>query len=165
MPSQSPTINKSHLTAIARKSLPAPVKCLIKHNPLLNKKRQKVLDFGCGKCKSINPSHWDSYDPHYNPDGIKKHKKYDTIFCTYVLCVVPKDDRYAILRRIQSLLSRSGKAYISVRNDRPKQGWGFSKRNTYQGRANNLPLEMLWGNSLFRIYVLTRDSDLSKVLP
>lgn len=154
--------HKPHLTAISRKTLPAPVQWLIRW--LNNPQPYKILDFGCGKCASINPPHWDSYDPYFNPNGIKQ-KRYRTIFCTYVLCVLPKEERLTVLTQIQSLLSTNGTAYISVRNDRPKQGWGFSKRNTYQGRSTNLQLQLVYSNSMFRIYSLTKETDLSKVLP
>lgn len=147
--------NQSHLTAISRKSLPAPVKWIVNNSFIPFTNTTKVLDFGCGKCVSINPSNWDSYDPHYQPDGIK-HKKYDIILCTYVLCVLPRSERHSVLRQIQLLLKKSGIAFISVRNDRPRQGWGFSKRNTYQGRATNLPIHEYHSTSQFKIYLLTR---------
>jgi SAM-dependent methyltransferase len=148
-----PLENKSHLTAIVRKKLPIPVRWILQ----TQKSFGKVLDFGCGKCSSINPPDWDNYDPYYKPTGIKQ-KKYDIIFCTYVLCTLPKDDRERVLKQIESLLKpKIGVAYISVRNDKPKQGWGFSKRNTYQGRATELDkkLELIHSTSQFRIYRLT----------
>lgn len=157
----------SHLTAIHRTSLPAPVKWLLK-NDLIN---GKVLDFGCGRCKDINPIQWDSYDPFYNPcDSIINKRKYETILCTYVLCVLPRQDRLAVLKRIQRLLNTrlvtgSSCAFISVRNDKPKQGWGLSKRNTYQGRASTLPLEIIHSNSNFRIYLLTPRIYLDSLFP
>lgn len=151
--------NKSHLTAIVRKTLPTPVKWILQHQkpPTASLKFfGKVLDFGCGKCSPVNPPDWDNYDPYYKPNGIKR-KKYDTIFCTYVLCTLPRADREKILKQIESLLEPMlGVAYITVRNDKPKQGWGFSKRNTYQGRATELngKLELVHSTSQFRIYRL-----------
>lgn len=148
--------NKSHLTAIVRKELPSPVKWILKTQTSFG----KVLDFGCGKCAPINPPDWDNYDPYYNPNGIKQ-KKYDTVFCTYVLCTLKKEDREKVLREIESLLKpRIGVAYISVRNDKPKQGWGFSRRNTYQGRTTELDkkLQLIHSTSQFRIYCLHRSS-------
>jgi 2-polyprenyl-3-methyl-5-hydroxy-6-metoxy-1,4-benzoquinol methylase len=144
--------HQSHLTAISRKTIPTPVKWVLQNYTISG----KVLDFGCGKCASINPSHWDNYDPYYNPNGIKQ-KKYDTIFCTYVLCTLPKSERQQVLKQIISLLEPIyGVAFISVRNDTPKQGWGLSKRNTYQGRATELDkmLLLLYSNSQYRIYIL-----------
>lgn len=147
--------NKSYLTAISRKSLPAPVKWIIQYQTPL-KLLGKVLDFGCGRCASINPPEWDNYDPHFKPDGIKQ-EKYDTIFCTYVLCTLTNAERITVLEQVTSLLDPiHGVAYISVRNDKPKQGWGFNKRHTYQGRATELngKLQLLHSTSQFRIYIL-----------
>jgi hypothetical protein len=142
--------HQSHLTAIHRKDIPVPVKWILQNNKCLG----KILDFGCGKCYLINPSKWDSYDPYYKPDGIKK-EKYDTIFCTYVLCTLPKAERQSVLHQISLLLDPLfGIAYITVRNDKPKQGWGLSKRNTYQGRATELDkkLHLIRSTSQYRIY-------------
>lgn len=151
--------NKSHLTAIVRKTLPTPVKWILQNQKPPNASQKhfgKVLDFGCGKCDSINPPDWDSYDPYYNPKGIKR-KKYDTIFCTYVLCTLTNEERKKVLEQIESLLEPIlGVAYITVRNDKPKQGWGFTKRNTYQGRATELngKLQLIHSTSQYRIYFL-----------
>jgi hypothetical protein len=144
--------HNSHLTAITRKSLPSPVKWILKHYPTLG----KVLDFGCGKCASINPPEWDSYDPYYKPNGIKQNQ-YDTILCTYVLCTLTKKEREKILTKIVSLLEPLlGIAFITVRNDKPKQGWGYSKKNTYQGRTPELDrmMRLIYSNSQYRIYIL-----------
>lgn len=147
--------NKSHLTAITRKQLPTPVRWLFTHAflPPNHLKQYKVLDYGCGKCFKINPSHWVNYDPYYYP--IKPKGKFFTILCTYVLCTISSEHHAEILKNIQSLLTKEGIAYITVRNDKPKQGWGISKRGTYQGRATKLNLPLLHSNSYFRIYYLT----------
>lgn len=161
LPQMQKLENKSHLTAIVRKSLPTPVKWILKTQAILG----KVLDFGCGKCAHINPPDWDNYDPYYNPNGIKQ-KQYNTIFCTYVLCTLPKADRAKVLTQIESLLEPMlGLAFITVRNDKPKQGWGFSKRNTYQGRATELDkrLHLLHSTSQYRIYILTRSGKLGLI--
>jgi hypothetical protein len=150
--------HNSHLTAITRKALPTPTRWLIKEgkvNPYL-----LVLDFGCGKCHSVNPARWVSYDPHYRPDALKEWAgmHFPTIICNYVLCTLPKEDRLPILHEIQSLLTSIGEAFISVRNDRPKNGWGVSSKGTYQGRVEHLPGELIYKNSQFRIYRLTKDT-------
>lgn len=152
-----PEVNhKSHLTAIARKTLPTPVKWLLEDDRI----HGKVLDFGCGKCFKINPSGWDNYDPYFQPDGIKQ-KTYDTILCTYVLCVLPRKERLDVITQIKELLDPEfGHAYISVRNDRPKQGWGISSKKTYQGRAFEMKLPILYSNSQFKIFHLTPETAL-----
>ena len=151
---ESILMNKSYLTAITRRDLPRPTQWLMDKGLI----RGRVLDYGCGKCYLINPMEWDSYDPNFPTSGI--YPPYDTIICNYVLCVLPRAERIPVLKRIHGALSSDGKAYISVRNDRPKNGWGKSSRGTYQGRVANLPMEELYKCSGFRIYVLTTDTKL-----
>ncbi len=141
--------DNSHLTAISRKGYPAPTKWLVEQNLI----RGRTLDYGCGKCAPLNPIDWDNYDPHHYPCVIVGG--YDTILCNYVLCVLPRNERIEVLRQIQFLLKSDGIAYISVRNDRPKNGWGLSKRGTYQGRVGELPLRCIHKEHGFRTYVLT----------
>lgn len=156
-------LNKSHLTAIVRKTLPTPTKWLRSHSPSLMYSDNDfkirdihVLDYGCGKCSSLNPPTWDNYDPHFKPDGIPNGKKYDVIICNYVLCVLPPLEQWSVLRKIKRLLKPTGIAYITVRNDKPKQGWGMSSRGTYQTNATSLPIAIYHKNSRFMIYLLTK---------
>lgn len=148
--------HKSHLTAISRKTLPRPTKWLLGKNKVVG----KVLDYGCGKCYAVNPAEWHSYDPYYFRAGIRVGKLFDTIICNYVLCVLPPAERLAVLQEIQRFLKPEGIAYISVRNDKPKQGWGLSSKGTYQGRVRKLPLPLLYKNSSWRTYTLTKTTEL-----
>jgi hypothetical protein len=119
----------------------------------------RVLDYGCGRCAIINPMDWDSYDPYYN--NILLSPGYNTIICNYVLCVLPtQDERLKVLKHIHWLLYSDGIAYISVRNDKPRSGWGLTKRGTYQGRVVGLPLPMIYKCQGFRIYKLTAKTKL-----
>jgi len=145
-------MDKSHLTAISRKTLPLPTRWLLKQGVI----QGRVLDFGCGKCHAINPKKWDNYDPHFYPKYFTISDEWDTIICNYVLCVLPHSERPFILKQIQSLLTLDGMALISVRNDKPKQGWGMSKRGTYQGRVSKLPLRQIYKCPQFRTYILTK---------
>jgi len=147
--------HKSHLTAISRKTLPVPTRWLI-NNWLIT---GDVMDYGCGKCASVNPRGWFNYDPHYQPNMLTG-ARYDTIVCNYVLCVLPPEERMNVIKHIQVLLRLNGVAYISVRNDKPQWGWGVSKRGTYQGRVQGLPLPLLYKCHGFRIYKLTPDTKL-----
>jgi hypothetical protein len=156
--------HKSHLTAIARKTLPVPTRWLLKNIPFLTQSfpTPDVLDYGCGKCHDINNDHFrcDGYDPYWRPKKPPLGKRYDLIICNYVLCTLPADERLQVLRDIQHYLYRDATAYISVRNDKPKQGWGVSSRGTYQGRVRNLPLPLLKENSVFRMFTLTKNTNL-----
>lgn len=149
---------KSHLTAIVRKTLPAPTRWLMNNEKIWG----AVLDYGCGKCFSVNPPEWDSYDPHYRPNGLTGTGFYHTIICNYVLCTIPAFfERMEILRNIQSHLYPMGTAFISVRTDRPKSGWGLTARGTYQCKLNVIPpLKEIYHDSRFRVFELTRSTNL-----
>lgn len=147
--------SKSYLTAISRTTLPKPTRWLIKQGLI----QLPCFDYGCGKCYKINPPLWINYDPYYrkiNPDHFRGSNM--TVICNYVLCVLPESERLPILRHIQTLLSPGGIAYISVRNDKPRQGWGVSKRGTYQGRVQGLSLPIVYQCAGFRVYKLERST-------
>lgn len=153
-------MNKSHLTALTRKTLPRPTRWLYNYGLII----EPVLDYGCGKCYSVNPNTWVHYDPYYWKIDLDCFRgKFLTVVCNYVLCTLPTQERLDILRDIQTLLmTRSdSRAYVSVRNDRPKQGWGVSSRGTYQGRVKTLPIPLLYSNAQFRIYSLTTSTSLA----
>jgi hypothetical protein len=152
--------HKSYLTAIPRKALPTPTRWLLKgeHVDALS---PHVLDFGCGKCASVNPVAWTSYDPHFKPlDLSKLEGTFGRIICNYVLCTLPPEERIPVLRQIQKLLHVDGIAFVSVRNDRPKNGWGLTSKGTYQGRVRFPFLTEVYKNSQFRIYLLTKSDPL-----
>lgn len=134
----------------------------MKHGYVLNHAFIATLDFGCGKCHEINNKHFpcDGYDPHFRPDGVAEGKRYNIIICNYVLCVLPPKERKAVLKKIQFLLGEYGVAYVSVRNDRPRQGWGVTSKGTYQGRVKHVTDTLIFKNSQFRIYLLTRKTKL-----
>ena len=146
--------HNSHLTAIARKTLPVPTRWLMKQGLV----RGRVLDYGCGKCAPINPSHWANFDPVHCPTVLVG--EFDTIICNYVLCTLPNDERQEVLEMIQHFLKSDGNAYVSVMNDRPKQGWGYSSRGTYQGRVRGLPLPLIRSVTQYRIFQLKKDTKL-----
>lgn len=156
--------DKSYLTAIPRKALPLPTRWLLKkkyvyrvNNEIAALTMPTVLDFGCGKCKGVNPRGWFNYDPHYRPWDLSISKDFfDVVICNYVLCVLPRKQRLEVLNSIRGLLNNEGTAYISVRNDKPRQGWGKSSKGTYQGRVQNLDLPLLYECANFRIYTLTK---------
>ena len=148
--------SKSHLTAIGRKTLPRPTRWLLERGLVIG----SVMDYGCGKCDKVNPPSWFNYDPHYQPNANFGSERYDTIICNYVLCVLPPTERLDVLKHIQVLLRLNGVAYISVRNDKPRSGWGVTKRGTYQGRVGDLPLPGIYRCAGFRIYKLTKETQI-----
>jgi len=157
-------IANSHLTAITRRALPVPVRWLLMQG---NAIQGRVLDFGCGKCSEINNrtigqlhcvTSMTNYDPYYAPIEFSLKPEFDTILCTYVLCALPESEENRILRLLRHYLALDGMAFISVRNDKPKQGHGVSSRGTFQ-RWVDLPyLRLLHKNSQARIFLLTKNS-------
>ncbi len=149
---------KSYLTAISRKTLPTPTRWIMEKGWIIG----HVLDYGCGKCHEVNNRHFDcdGYDPYYRPSGLPEGKYYATILCVYVLCTIPSErKRKQILCHIRSLLIPDGVAFIAVRADRPKNGWGFNKRGTYQGKIMDIPgTKLIRSNSQYRIFMLTDKS-------
>jgi SAM-dependent methyltransferase len=153
------TETKPHLTAISRKTLPVPTRWLIDNLLLAG----DVLDYGCGRCAELNNRIFEkdvlvrsitNYDPHFAPT-LPFKKRFDRIICNYVLCVVPASEEHKILKDIQDLLGANGMAFITVRNDVPRQGYGVSSKKTFQ-RNVVLNLPMIKKTRYFRMYALTR---------
>lgn len=108
--------NNSHLTAIHRKAMSAPLQFLLKNKMV----KGRILDYGCGHgtdCKFLSKLGYIAvgYDSYYKPQ--KPRGKYDTILCTYVLNVLKDKDRKEVINDIYTLLSENGNAYITVRRD------------------------------------------------
>lgn len=97
-----------HKTAITRKTTSVPFKyyqsqCLIDDDS---------LDFGCGKGFDCDTLKIDGFDPYYRPE--LKKDKYHTVFCNYVLNVLPPDERKQAIEKIFSIATK--KVVISVRS-------------------------------------------------
>lgn len=154
--------NNSHKTAISRKKLPAPTRYLLEKGVLVG----NLLDFGCGKCAELNNAEFakysnitsvTNYDPYHNDVEIKADY-YDTVICNYVLNTLLEDNQDIFLKGIQKLLNKNGVAYIAVRTDTPKSGWGHNARGTYQRKVDIKGLFVYTENQNFKIYTLTKYS-------
>ena len=100
-------------TAMKRVTPSAPMKWLAANDRIVG----RALDYGCGHGYDADTYGMDSYDPHFQPDAPGRY--FDTITCNYVLNVIEsKVERLQVLRDIQARLESSGKAYITVRNDK-----------------------------------------------
>lgn len=114
----------AYKTAIARKTLSAPVKAL--RADLAG----RVLDYGCGRGSDARELGCESFDPHYQP--VMPSGVFDTIICNYVLNVIESDkERRSVLCDIAARLRPSGIAYITVRAD--KKALTGHKKDTWQG--------------------------------
>lgn len=137
--------NTSHLTAMVREDLSAPMKWLKKKGML----RGKCLDYGSGRGTDAFLLGMDQYDPFYSPAYPKD--KYDTITCNYVLNVVPEIEEEDIIRAMRALLLPDGRIYVTVRRDLPKEG--RKGRGCWQ-RYVELKEEIIRENKSYCIYSL-----------
>lgn len=153
-------MSKSYLTAIARKKLSAPVRWLLENGYI---EQGYLLDYGCGKGDDVRllneslyyPGGAYGWDPYHKTPGWFcpdfAEYEWETVLCTYVLNVLPEDEREAV---IQDLLSLDAKrVYVTVRRDL-KQDYKLTKRGTEQWMVRlNFPVVV--ENSNFCIYDLT----------
>ena len=151
--------NKSHLTAITRTTVSAPMRYLNKIEAL----HPIGLDYGCGKGHDADVLGWDRYDPYYT-DGmtltadlipVTEPVKYPVITCNYVLNVVLPETQQTILDDIYWRLADDGVAYITVRRDIKQEG--YTSRGTYQ-RNVVLDLPIVRETSGYCIYAMRKQS-------
>lgn len=98
-------------TARSRKSLSLPMDVL-KGKVIL---AETCLDYGCGRGYDCDTLGIDGYDKFWRPK--RPTKKYDVIFCIYVLNVVNPNEQEEIIQDIKSLLKDGGICYFAVRRD------------------------------------------------
>lgn len=143
----------SHLTAIEREYLSFPAKYLRRNNLL----KGDILDFGCGwgndvKMLQQKGFNIQGYDPYYFPEY--PQKKFDTIFCFYVLNVLFSESQEAVIMSISQLLKPDGKAYFAVRRDLKREGFRkhyVHQKPTYQCLVK-LPFESIYVDESCEIY-------------
>ena len=141
-------MSKAHLTAMARKTPSAPMKWLATNDKIVG----RALDFGCGRGYDANEYNMESYDPHYEP--IMPGGRFETITCNYVLNVVESDiDILLVLQHIRNRLTATGKAYITVRNDR-RALRGITSKGTFQAHVI-LKLPVVRSCAGYTMYELT----------
>ena len=143
---------QSYNTAISRSSPSAPLRYLHKQGLLSS----SVLDYGCGKgadFRHLSDEGYlsEGYDPYWRPIDLG-FKKFDTILCTYVLNVLPKEHEHEVLSSIRERLNPGGKAFITVRRDVKKDG---ETSRGYQ-RKVSLNLDVIKKTSGYCIYLLTQ---------
>ena len=147
--------DKLHLTAIGRTKLSAPMSWLLNHGWLNLTFRS--LDYGCGRGFDALFLKWSKYDPHYFPHTMLVPNYWQQITCNFVLNVMPEAEGVKVLKKIQSLLSWDGLAFITVRCDVKQEG--LTSKGTYQ-RNPILNLKEIHKTSGYRIYILDKYSSL-----
>jgi 2-polyprenyl-3-methyl-5-hydroxy-6-metoxy-1,4-benzoquinol methylase len=144
-------LNRSHLTAIARKTASKPMQYLSAHGFL----KGKMLDFGCGRGVDADTFGMAKYDPYFFKCDDFAPDEFDTITCMYVLNVIPDEkERDAAIERILRWLRPDGWAYIAVRADK-KELNGWTSRGTWQGYIE-LPYRILHRTKEYDLYQLTK---------
>lgn len=104
-------------TAITRKSASAPLKLLLEHGFISG----KSINFGKGRSDHDSHSikavtgHCSDYDFIHAPFEDVLNEKYSSVYCGYVLNVLPPKARALTLKMISSITSVNGSAYIAVR--------------------------------------------------
>jgi exonuclease III len=124
-----------HNTAMGR-SEPSAVARAIAASELVNGKRPKIFDFGCGRGKDLRfyqglGFEADGWDP-YEPFGLSKRPtgQYDIVTCTFVLNVLPNPyERVRTLLDSLSFTRRGGFLVIATRSpeaiesEATRKGW------------------------------------------
>ena len=148
--------NKSHLTAITRTKLSAPMKWMEGEGFFDGVPRNKCLDYGCGKGFDADALGFQKYDPFWFKCDDFSPSEFDVITCNFVLNTLPDEaERQKVLDTILRWLAPSMSAFISIRSDK-KELKGITKRGTYQGyHPPSLPL--IHKGSGYEIYQLKKD--------
>lgn len=123
-------MNRSHLTAIKRKSLPRPVRSSLKYLA------GRILDYGCGhgivEDKLGNNYDVVSYDPYYRTE--KPIGEFDTVLCVYVLNVISILERLQVLFDIYDYIRDEGILVVAVRM---KSAVDYcAKRNSWESMSD-----------------------------
>ena len=142
--------DNSHLTAMRRGKLSAPMRTIIRmEKDLRVGSVLRCLDYGCGHGDDARELGMEMYDPHWFPEMPKG--KFDIITCIYVLNTISKAKGEAVLKDIKKRLNPGGRAYIVVRRD--VKGKWLTQRGTYQHNVV-LKLPMLRetaGHAIYKI--------------
>ena len=141
-------MQSSYKTAIHRTEPSFTVKTIEKSKLIKN----QIFDYGCGMGKDVqyleskgySVSFWDPYFFSKTPPSSFRSHSFRTIFCTYILNVIPSKDRNDVIKKIQWLLYKEGKAFFTVRTSsdilekarknrwkKKSDGW-ITKRGTFQ---------------------------------
>ena len=154
-------MNKSHLTAIKRKTLSLPMQWLVDNGHI--KKGDNGLDYGCGRGDDADALYFAGYDPHHrnvdlNAGGSDK-AFFDVVTCNYVLNVIEdKNDRFAV--ECNLIFRARRKAFISVRND-IKLLNGHTSKGTWQGvvEPESKKWKLIETNAKFKMWMYNASTE------
>lgn len=160
-----------HKTAIHRSKPSLTVRKI----ELLKLIENPVFDYGCGtgkdaqylESKGYLVNFWDPYFFNKIPLSGFKSQSYRTIFCTYILNVIPNNERNGVIKNIQRLLEKNGKAFFTVRTSSDisdkaeKNGWKkeldgwITHRGTFQKGFNPDELSELITKDGFKVRTIS----------
>lgn len=143
--------DNSHLTAIVRTAISRPTAWLLEKE-LLNGSR--ILDYGCGHGYDAKECGFKAYDPAYAPN--LPRGKFNQIVSNFVLDVISPEEQTKVLRRIKSLLTHNGEAYIAVRRDLDPSDRPIKKAHDTLQYYVELPLPLIRQQKDYDIYLLTK---------
>lgn len=123
---------KGASTAIVRNKPPKPLAWLMRHRvddfnvvDLLTGNlgsSLQVLDYGCGRRSWMGMVGWDPGWPEASGISDPHDRKWQTIYCGYVLNVLSGIEQVRVLLKLHDMLHYLGVAYIAVRRDLPHEG-------------------------------------------
>lgn len=148
-------IDQSHMTAIKRNKISAPMQYLRSQGLL----EGRILDYGCGRGEDVailKAMGHDiiGYDPYWAPIPLTGTGLYGTITCIYVMnCISDREIINDIARHMLDLTSQTGSIYIAVRND-IKNLTEHKERGTFQGEVelSGAIIDTIVTNSTFKIW-------------
>lgn len=133
-------------TAIARKVPSRPARLIVER--CLLTPSTELLDFGCGRgtdvaffaehCRTA-----EGYDPHFSPRPELVARKWDVVYCGFVLNVLPDDERRLAIETIAGLLHKGGRAYFAVRGYGDKSIEGTPFEDGVRTSRDTSPAELL----------------------
>ena len=127
-----------HKTALGKSNgTTSPTKNFFKwlnDNPKIKSKIRTVLDYGCGKGRDENTlkkefPFYIGYDPYKDFGYETNHQilgnSFDLVICNYVLNVIVKIDREAVIKKLLKFLNNFSIVLIGVRQDKyeAKDSW------------------------------------------
>lgn len=139
----------SHLTALHRTKLSAPMRFLLNQGKLSS----PMLDYGSGHgfdAKYLTKKGIDcvAYDSYWSP--IRPFRLYKLITCIYVLNTLRLYERIKALNEILTIVNYDGIVYFAVRRDITFEGYRY-RSHTYQFQVY-LPLTVICVNKRYCIY-------------
>lgn len=134
----------SHRTAIARKTPSKPLRILLDKGYI--SKKDRILDFGCGKGRDVeylreqgyDAYGYDPYNPEYSDMKVLIPHHYSVVLNFYVLNVLPPSERYDVLDDLLYYSQPVGDIFIAVRDTseiihgEPYEDGVITSRGTFQ---------------------------------